>query len=443
MKRVRYHRPSHFSALVCRISFALPLSLLWFWATIDRRRSSIFAWTFLSVEQKKCQSSCFGGVTSLHWWKCMGDDDDDDDDACGVLIAGTKTGGIYCGYDTQDPTSAYPSLEWMRLNTHGIYETKYPIYSLITSSKHLFCGDGNRRITVWKGNKLTATKRHSSNWQQYQKQQQQQQQQQQQRFHYIQELGPHTGWVKDVVYDDHNSLLHSIGCNCIETWDCSVFPFQHQAKRSIENSPAMGSTLSSDLLCLCLIQDSEYDSTRILVSGGVDGRIHLWRSDPYRCSKQLPLCSVRVHDGRVNKVVYSKALNVILSVGSDGKLSACRVHSGWEATAALSQIPFVRSGCPLLNLDLRLTTMILVEDDAYAKQCHVALGSSNGQVRLASINALDNDKLFYGKDQNMVQLTDEPLIYALACETFTTLPDKRRLWVGHATGLVSINIIKN
>jgi hypothetical protein len=104
----------------------------------------------------------------------------------------------------------------------------------------------------------------------------------------IQKLGPHTGWVKDMVLieDDaedategNNSTvsssctLYSIGCNGIEIWksytrgsDAAVAQeearedarWRNAGKWTIESS-ALGCTLSSDLLCLA-------------AQGGVGGR---------------------------------------------------------------------------------------------------------------------------------------------------------------------------
>jgi hypothetical protein len=134
--------------------------------------------------------------------------------------------------------------------------------------------------------------------------------------------------------------------------------------------------------------------------------------------------------------MYSKALKVVLSVGNDGKLSSCRVHVR-EALGAATVEQF-----PSPSFSQRLTAMTLVEDDVDTKQCCVALGSSNGQVILVSIQALDNDTLCYGSDQKVVQVKEETRIYALACETSSNSQDKRRLLVGHATGLCSWDIVR-
>jgi hypothetical protein len=68
------------------------------------------------------------------------------------------------------------------------------------------------------------------------------------------------------------TVLFSIGCKCIETWKKreDSDEWVHLFKSLIESDPMQGSTLSSDLLCLCSLAENGR-----IESGGVDGRIHL------------------------------------------------------------------------------------------------------------------------------------------------------------------------
>lgn len=130
-----------------------------------------------------------------------------------------------------------------------------PIYSIEVdpSSSTLFCGGGDRFVSVWmpviQGNDASA----SANW------------------HLVQRLGPHTGWVKDIYFDEESNVLYTIGCNYLYTWHRKDDQWILRGQSSIQSDPVMGCTLSSDLLCLCFVK-----SFRLVISGGVDGRIHLW-----------------------------------------------------------------------------------------------------------------------------------------------------------------------
>lgn len=210
----------------------------------------------------------------------------------------------------------------------------YPFYSLLhhqdptTKKNHLFVGSGDRFISVLQEDISTDnddTGSSSHHW------------------HRRQRLGPHTGWVKSLALDntssDQASLLHSIGCNCIETWELSSLlsekdgetskKWRHKKKRAIESSPKQGSTLSSDLLVLSVMPTIH---NKCLVSGGVDGRLHIWSSDPDVSSK--PLQSLAAHDGRVSALenvllFHQQDACLLFSAGRDGVLQ-CRKISFTE-----------------------------------------------------------------------------------------------------------------
>lgn len=165
------------------------------------------------------------------------------------IFAGTKRGDLLV-LEQREPFDG-PSFEVAK--SVKVDSKTFPVYSLASSSEFLFCGCGDRYVSVL--NLIESEGSHE------------------------QRLGPHTGWVKDIYYDSQSELLSSIGCNCIETWGRtprSERSWEHLKKRSIESSPTQGSTLSSDLLCLCGAgKGKDY-----FYSGGVDGRIHVWSVDP-------------------------------------------------------------------------------------------------------------------------------------------------------------------
>lgn len=393
------------------------------YSAIDSPKRTIIESAFavaLSPSIQRCRIFPDTGVTSLHPWVWMESDDDIAEESSStknLLIAGTKNGRILF---------AEPNEDWGQINTDDdslkITKNRYPIYSLTSSASHLFCGAGNRYISVW-SRSVEPTESGK-----------------QELFHYQQQLGPHTGWVKDLVYDNHNNLLHSIGCNCIETWDCFAVPFQHSIKRSIESSPTMGTTLSSDLLCLCLVE-SQHSMHHYLLSGGVDGRIHVWASNPADLGQSNiePLCSITAHGGRVNKMLYSKAIKAILSVGNDGRLSVCRIRKFSDSKFVLEPISSLPIGQHFEKPDdLRLTALSIVGGNTNERECSVALGTSCGKVFVATLQETEDGDLDLSSHRTITQLEDEPLVYSLACLRTET---DRQLWVGHATGLVSVDIL--
>ena len=269
------------------------------------------------------------------------DDDDGDDDTRGkdILRNPTYTGELAASenYDNEDSTPAAKST------------VPYPVYSLLSWShprdgssssrrsdggeRHwLFSGSGDRFITVFVGEE----QQENGEW----------------KWSVRQRLGPHTGWVKALAMMGTSSssssssfsnsigsrwLLHSIGCNCIETWEAdsnndgdvgsdddmslTIPIWKHKKKRAIESSPDQGATLSSDLLCLAVWKEW-------LISGGVDGRLHIWSSDPDKPAK--PLYSMAAHDGRVSALgvvgpvtASSQEGFLLFSIGHDGQLQ-CR-----------------------------------------------------------------------------------------------------------------------
>ena len=455
-----------------------------------------------SYRQPLSSSVLFGGVTSVHY---------SFDNS--IIVVGTKKGRIYYhdNYEqsnNNDKIGNNNSMEKGNVfddnknNDDGTllyeeiissnYSTKYPIYSIAVSSpspsspspsetpkpteedRLLFCGSGDRWISVWREK---VGKSYDSN----------------NGFEFVQKLGPHTGWVKDLVFDQHNRLLHSIGCNCIESWDCSAIDnntapmsssIRHITKRSIENSPTLGTTLSSDLLCLCLVpttvinDDEESSQLQLLVSGGVDGRIHLWFSDPTTTTttttissniadthgrssvnnnkndhlmdeqKMVPIHTISAHEGRVNAILWSSAVNAIFTIGNDGVLCVFRVSSenGFQLQSKL-KINKGTSVTAEVSPTTRLSTVSLTENinDIREQQgkCSLVLGSSNGDIYFVTAETTPDHGIVCQLLNDLCTTIDgNPMIYSIAyCEGDNTVAPSRLL-IGHATGFTTLDCLE-
>jgi WD40 repeat protein len=294
----------------------------------------------------------------------------------------------------------------------------YPTFSLlcknITGKQQVFCGGGDRYIQV-----LEATG--EDNWQTRQK------------------LGPHTGWVKALALDrSHHQpcyWLHSIGCNCIETWawDESKTQWIHARKRSIESCPKQGSTLSSDLLCLAHWQSW-------LCSGGVDGRIHVWSSDPKLAAQ--PLLSIAAHQGRVNAMAAIPLLGnsdgscMLLTCGHDGELQCRLLNEDKERLPVLMELP---NAC-IRVLDeqgnpMRVSAVACaLKDDTTAR---VFLGTTTG-VLVAAVLSADNGwsrcRLIEGSKVQILDIDGPVSINAIVIPQLSQM-DGRAAIIGHSKGL--------
>jgi WD40 repeat protein len=296
----------------------------------------------------------------------------------GIIVAGTKSGGIF--------QSKNDSSEWTRLLG---YNSKFPVYSLATEkrsrNRRIFCGGGDRYVSVWDSEDKK----------------------------FVQRLGQHTGWVKDLAFDEKNKVLFSIGCNCIEAWDCASSLISHISKRSVENSVS-ASTLSSDLLKLCLI-DGDF-----LVSSGVDGRIHVWSTD---VKVKEPLFEASSHTGRVNSLVYSATMRLLFSVGNDGRLCAFQLSS----TSIVLKSELLLTGAPRLT-----TAFIASENEDPSSASSLVLGTTEGQIIYVSVSFQDDVVTMI--ETETVDLEEKKKIYALG-RLDGPAKDKAVLLVGHAKGM--------
>lgn len=337
------------------------------------------------------------------------------------VFAGTKRGKIHhFKYSVSD--DVMQSLGEVQDDEDLMDSSPFPIFSMTSTTSRsfdnknnaasgapfqLFCGGGDRYISIW------------------------QEHEQGKKWSCLQRLGPHTGWVKDVLFDHNTGTLHSIGCNCIESWKRNDdLLWNHAATRSIESSLEEGATLSSDLLCLCATDDID-----CFFAGGVDGRIHAWSFD---ATVKDPLYSIRAHDGRINTMVYSSCAELFFSSGHDGSIQCRRAYDGNR----LVRTPDAQ--ITIKNADgepARATALCIVSE----KDDHVQLvaGTANGE--LAYVEAtVTNDRVLLSEmsaGELYHHFPDRPMINAICLlKSSKAIGDTWSLAVGHSLGLNLISI---
>lgn len=292
--------------------------------------SLLFNWNVYSIMDDE-------GVTSLIINPKM-DDDTDDDATKYILIAGTKNGNIRQFIYNDDSKNKHDNVNnVVEVSTFmNKHKTSLPVFSLLSSPNindaddYLFSGSADRYVTVWK--------KKNSNNHQYD-------------WDIIQKLGPHTGWVKDICYYYSNKMmttrqhfLYSIGCNCIEVWELIIESktkkqlvddnntkeeeWKHIMKLTLDSSSIeYSTTLSTDLLCLCICNNTNHQNEKndvviMLAAGGVDGRIHFWdiKSLSKNNKKNTIFQSITVHTGRVNDILYDSYTGLLFTTSHDGSI---------------------------------------------------------------------------------------------------------------------------
>ncbi|KAL7527103.1 hypothetical protein ACHAXR_001804 [Thalassiosira sp. AJA248-18] len=321
-------------------------------------------------------------------------------------------------------------------DTKGATLKPYPVFSMISvpindnTTHDLLTGGGDRYITVWRKDKEDMV------------------------WMVEERLGPHTGWVKDLAscHCPSNSLptnspcagdgtfIFSIGCNCIEVWSIADEGYKHEHKLQIESSVEMGSTLSSDLLCLATYSEcgATGANTNYLFAGGVDGRIHRWAI----CNNEFAHAeATSSHDGRVNAMAVCKSLNVLISVGNDGCIQ-CRLMdnsnlSEWDVTTLnlADHDGFMEpSGSNASMAGRKITSLCIVQEEP--KRAIIAVGTSCGNIVLINIVKSQNNDLqtSFLKDGAVIGLEDGEgsVIHALCNKQHN---DDCRVMVGHSAGL--------
>lgn len=265
----------------------------------------------------------------------------------------------------------------------------YPVYAIQCIPKHqatrgLFSHDlltagGDRYITIWEASRTEEDETY---------------------VHPKQQLGPHTGWVKDLAsYEcassnnssDESYMLFSIGCNCIEVWTCVNNEYNHACKLQIGSSVEMGSTLSSDLLCLSTYTNQQYES--YLIAGGVDGRLHRWKlpSSIEQANRERSFVNAgatAAHDGRVNGVVICKALNMVASIGNDGCINCRQIRDlqfeEWEVSSLdLNVEEDLEDLTDVTSSSIKANALCIVLEEA--NRAVIAIGTSCGTVCFVNI----------------------------------------------------------
>ena len=324
-------------------------------------------------------------------------------------------------------------------DTHISSDTKivlkpYPVYSmtivpkLLTSANmdhDLLSGSGDRYITVWEAMKNSPNDT--------------------MKLNIKQQLGPHTGWVKDVVsstINNDNHVIFSIGCNCIEVWLYTQNFYKHSCKLKIESSVKMGSTLSSDLLCLavCSCNDNAIKSDTsdtYLFAGGVDGRLHRWllpkSANAFSKNSQFINAGVAaVHEGRLNNLLVCNEFCAIVSIGYDGRL-VCRV---------MTDSPFEDWKTSSINMNDQLQSVTAIKLSASCIVCEnayralITVGSSCGKVFLVQLSRIGSDSVelllldTVDVNQSKDELYGVHTLCSFPLETKTNL-----IAIGHSNGI--------
>ena len=332
-----------------------------------------------------------------------------EDDNCITTFVGTKRGKLM--QVTFDPSDLNETAVIHIDDANGKALKPYPIFSMMglptpsnsntNDNYYLFAGGGDRFMTVWET-------RNDKIW-------------------YVKtQLGPHTGWVKDMATINYDSTreptIFSIGCNCIEVWKTTdKGDYQHFQKLQIESSVEMGCTLSSDLLCLSTyssnIMRSNEDTTNstYLMAGGVDGRIHCWEFQGETIADSVV---VSAHNDRVNDIIICRNLNVLVSVGNDGFVHCREINEdsfeSW-ATTSLCINDELKASDEKSELSLfKITSSCIVEDDS--RRAIVAIGTACGKVLLVEITRSDGSDLVVSliKDK-IIDFESSCVIHALKC----------------------------
>lgn len=361
-----------------KVPFRLLILLLFCTRNLITRRLQAYSVTATALSLSKF-SPTFGpraGVTSLLPIQHHG------------VVVGDKRGTIRLeSLDLLDE-SLRPAAEcFCKQNINGITERSVPVFCLDAASSNLiFSGAGDRYVSIWK--------KENGNW------------------FCNEKLGPHTGWVRDVLFDKSHNVLHSIGCNCVETWQLSDEDgkWHHLRKSSIESSPKEGATLSSDILCLC-----KFDEVYLL-SGGVDGRVLVWDSP----SMGTPLRSFTAHQGRVNAMEHAEESSFVFTAGNDGKIKC------WTCISEDGKFDVVDE---FVMGESRVTSLCAI----YVKgKDRILCGTNEGEVALLSLQK-DGSSL---KLETIIQLRQTPIVHAICISG----QEEPHVWIGHSEGLAIFSL---
>ena len=230
-----------------------------------------------------------------------------------------------------------------------------------------------------------------------------------------------------------DDMLHSIGCNCIESWkrknDSITSLWTHAAKRSIESSLEDGATLSGDLLCLCASTTQD-----CFFAGGVDGRIHAW-SIMLRwkiLSTQLAHTMDESMSWRTLQLPSFSFRPVTMAPSNVAAF--CHMMVANKVARRKDATILDANGNPL-----RVTAFCILQENEEA--IRFVLGTASGEL-ICFHTATIKDSMVLGKDpaSSRFGLPDDPMINAICVLEPPFDESNWSLAVGHSLGLSLIAI---
>jgi len=404
------------------------LLVLWLAVLLHYTISSVIAFSTTELPQKNDihHLPSLGGITSILSSPHVPSSD------TSTYFIGTKRGKIKqvnIPIDLNSAQSTNDLLQTIKVedieDANGKIIKPYPIFSLLDcemlNNHDVLAGGGDRYITVWRQNK-------------------------QGEWEVVDQLGPHTGWVKDLAtcscssFDSEEDIqyIFSIGCNCIEVWCTIDGVYKHVHKLQIDSSVELGCTLSSDLLCLATYADecsnSKEEKKKYLFSGGVDGRIHRWSISN---NEFLSAGAFSAHDGRVNSLAVCQSMGVLVSIGSDGyvRVSPIADPSGWKGVS-LDITDYFRKDSDTISTQRKATSMCIVYEES--KSSVICVGTSCGHIVLINIDKSDNmihASILYDVYIASEKVEGNAVVHALCS---TQYENSSRILIGHSNGLSSL-----
>ena len=319
-----------------------------------------------------------GGITSLKHLR-------NNENGEWLILCGTKKGSLQILSLIEDPIHNCVG----RCTEINVTDGKYPLFNMAVGEddRAIFCGGSDRFVTILQ---LASDSQHHM------------------RangalllFEAKQRLGPHTGWVQDVLLVSPNQL-YSIGCNCIESWQKQSNQVWTQGKRLVIDSDIKLCTLSSDLLCLAYQNNS-------LFAGGVDGRIHVF--------EKRERSAIAAHTGRVNALITTttaEGVDHVVSVSHDGWVSKWRLQQGTTDRMTLMRTKAFQT-------EERNTAVMSLQMHQDSDEEAFVVGTNQGTILL-----LSNSLALLGT----VRLPQPALITA-----FLHIPHFKLVLVAHSLGL--------
>lgn len=212
-------------------------------------------------------------------------------------------------------------------------------------------------------------------------------------------------------------------------------------KLEIESSVEMGSTLSSDLLCLTAFKCND-SLNSYLVAGGVDGRLHRWtlpNPDGLKKSSDITKAGVvAAHNGRLNNVMICSKFGTVVTVGADGAvicrcISLSKSFEDWPTSCITMREE-------LTEPEIKLTSLCIVQETH--SELIVCVGSSCGKVFWVKVVRTDDEnvQMTLLKSCSINDNESETrCIHAMCSFSFNTSLISKMSVIGHSSGLCYVN----